>query len=229
MSTADSGDGLQSMVYRTIRERIITGVYPQGSRLREQKLASEMGVSRVPVREVMPRLETDGFVVTERNRGAGVAAWTPSTVHDLIDVRLAVEPAAARLAARRLMAGADAAPLWQALEAEVGATAGGQQLAIAEAAAHLHQEVAVLSGNRLLATVMQSLAGRVVWLFYLTSERDPAAACAEHESLIEAIELGDEGIAAATQYAHIAKGRRPTLAALFGQEHIDRPSGTPDP
>ena len=86
-------------VYAVVRERILSGELPAGSRLPQTSLADELGVSRTPLREALRRLSTEGLVVLEANRGATVAG------HDLGDMlhawraRLALEPAAARLAA----------------------------------------------------------------------------------------------------------------------------------
>ncbi|HET7566678.1 MAG TPA: GntR family transcriptional regulator [Gaiellaceae bacterium] len=86
-------------VYAVVRERILSGQLAAGSRLPQTSLAEELGVSRTPLREALRRLSTEGLVVLEANRGATVAK------HDLGDMlnawraRLALEPAAARLAA----------------------------------------------------------------------------------------------------------------------------------
>src|SRR5437667_6981136 len=87
-------------VYAAVRSRILSGELAAGSRLRQTSLADELGVSRTPLREALRRLSTEGLVVLETNRGATVAK------HDLSDMlhawraRLALEPAAARLAAQ---------------------------------------------------------------------------------------------------------------------------------
>jgi DNA-binding GntR family transcriptional regulator len=86
-------------VYAVVRARILAGELPAGTRLPQTSLADELGVSRTPLREALRRLSTEGLVVLEANRGATVAE------HDLGDMlhawraRLALEPAAARLAA----------------------------------------------------------------------------------------------------------------------------------
>jgi DNA-binding GntR family transcriptional regulator len=86
-------------VYAVVRERILSGELPGGSRLPQTVLAEELGVSRTPLREALRRLSTEGLVALEANRGATVAT------HDLNDMlhawraRLVLEPPAARLAA----------------------------------------------------------------------------------------------------------------------------------
>ncbi|MDR1799000.1 MAG: GntR family transcriptional regulator [Bifidobacteriaceae bacterium] len=216
MTNGDPRGSLPDWVYGEIRQRIIKGVYPQGSRLVEQAVADELEVSRVPLREVFPRLELDGFIRTERNRGAVVETWTPKMVDDLFDVRLAVEVAAARIAADRAKAGASMATLWALQEADRNALAGNDPYGVAEASAQLHYEIGVLTGNALMESFLRAISGRVVWLFYLTSDLDQDEAWAEHDELLQVIQSGNAPLAEAVQYAHIAKSLAPTASALFG-------------
>ena len=92
-------ESVVDQVYAVVRARILSGELTPGSRLRQSALSEELGVSRTPLREAFRRLSTEGLVVLAANRGATVAQ------HDLGDMlhawraRLALEPAAARLAA----------------------------------------------------------------------------------------------------------------------------------
>jgi DNA-binding GntR family transcriptional regulator len=86
-------------VYAVVRERILSGELPSGSRLPQNSLAEELGVSRTPLREALRRLSTEGLVVLEANRGATVAQHDLSDMLQAWRARLALEPAAARLAA----------------------------------------------------------------------------------------------------------------------------------
>src|ERR1700712_5674646 len=99
-------ESLSRQIYAVLREGIIRGRYPQGSRLAEQRLAREFQVSRVPMREAVPRLATDGFVHTVPRRGAVVSQWSIKAANDLFDLRLCIEVGAARYAARQVAGGA---------------------------------------------------------------------------------------------------------------------------
>jgi len=88
-------------VYGAIRQAIVEGRYPPGGRLVEQRVAEELDVSRTPVREALRRLESEGLVVVERNRGAHVRPVSESEVADLYEVRARLEAYGAELAARR--------------------------------------------------------------------------------------------------------------------------------
>lgn len=88
-------------VYERIRRAIIEGEHPPGSRLVEQRLAEDLGVSRTPVREALRRLDAEGLVVVEPNRGAQVPERSAAEVADLYDARSRLEAYAAELAAAR--------------------------------------------------------------------------------------------------------------------------------
>ena len=96
-------------VYEVLRERIASGEIERGSRLHQEDLAKEFGVSRTPVREALRRLAAEGLVDLFANRGARVATATDEQLRSSYETRLVVEPGAARIAAERGLDGADGA------------------------------------------------------------------------------------------------------------------------
>ncbi|HVV13662.1 GntR family transcriptional regulator [Amycolatopsis sp.] len=213
-SEVDIAESLSAQVYTTLRERIITGTYPQGSRLPEQKLAIDLSVSRIPLREAIQQLEVDGLAQSLPRRGAIVWTWTTQAIHDLFDVRLSLEVSAAALAARRVGAGADVTAMEEALSRQHKSLDEHSPLGIAEASTAFHQAVMRTTGNELLTSLGGAVTSRMVWLFYLTSGRDQELACQEHHELFDAICSGNERVAEAVAYAHIERGRIPTLQAF---------------
>src|ERR1044071_6821228 len=87
--------------YIAIRDRIDDGRLARGSRLHQEDLAAELGVSRTPVREALRRLAAEGRVEMLTNRGARVADIDLDSMPEPYDARLVLEPGAAALAARR--------------------------------------------------------------------------------------------------------------------------------
>src|SRR5262245_1038429 len=79
--------GSAEQAYRQIRDAIVQGRYRPGQRLIEQRISEEFGLSRTPVREGLRRLEAEGLVITERNRGAVVRPVTPGDIDDLYELR----------------------------------------------------------------------------------------------------------------------------------------------
>ncbi len=104
-STAGNGTSLAksaAKAYDYIRARILAGALPPSSHLVEHILASEISVSRTPIREALRRLAADGFVTFVPNQGAKVVEWSEEALSDLIDVRSELAGMAARLAAARI-------------------------------------------------------------------------------------------------------------------------------
>src|SRR5579884_4119845 len=79
-------------VCSAIRDDIVSGYFPPGGRLTEELLAKRYGVSRVPVREALRTLESEGFVRTRRHAGASVAEPTEQEAADLLEIRALLEP-----------------------------------------------------------------------------------------------------------------------------------------
>ena len=85
-----------------IQSRVLSGEFPSGTRLRQETLAEEFGVSRTPVREALRKLQAGGLVSVEPNRGAVVRGPSPREVREAYEVRAELEGLAAELAATRI-------------------------------------------------------------------------------------------------------------------------------
>ena len=210
----DRSDSLSRHAYFALREGIILGRYPQGSRLAEQKLAEELQISRVPLREAVPQLEMDGFVQTYPRRGAVVTTWDVKRVNDLFDLRLYLEVGAARYAAREAAAGASMEPLDAAMRHSQEVLVDGDPYKIAEASTQYHEAIVDLANNELMRKLMRSVAERTLWLFYLTSQLDASEAFDHHVELCEAIRSGNERVAESIAYTHIERDRIPSFTTL---------------
>ena len=92
----------------TIRARIIGGELPLGAPLSENQLASELGVSKTPIREALLQLKVEGLVSIQPQRGSFVFDMSPADIAELGELRETLELAALRLAmARRLLENSD--------------------------------------------------------------------------------------------------------------------------
>ncbi|GAB7007411.1 GntR family transcriptional regulator [Nocardioides sp. AN3] len=202
-------------IHAELQERILAGTLRSGERLREAQVATLLDVSRVPVREALRRLEFDGLVEILPRRGATVRHLTLKDVEELFDVRESLEVLVARLAARHVSEHG-VARLEEALSAAEDAYRCGDQRAIAAANAAFHEVMLEITDSDLLQSLMRMVSGRVRWLFQLTHFRADLGQRTEHHALLEAIRDGDEDVAAALAFAHVARGRKPSLEALSG-------------
>lgn len=207
-------EALADGVYGALLRDIVADELRPGTWLKERDLSERYGVSRVPVRQALHRLESEGFVQTSPRRGAVVSPVTAADIEELFDARLCIEPFAARQAALRVAAGAPATRLGDVLAASEASFAEGADLDGIALNLRFHAEVLALSGNSLLARSLQPMLGRMEWIFRRTSRAGEPDQLREHRALYDAILSGDGQLAAAVAYAHIERGRRPALEAL---------------
>jgi DNA-binding GntR family transcriptional regulator len=86
----------------TLQARVLSGEIPTGTRLRQEAIAREFGVSRTPVREALRQLQALGIAQLEHNRGAVVRAPTARELREAYEVRAELEGLATQLAASRI-------------------------------------------------------------------------------------------------------------------------------
>jgi GntR family transcriptional regulator, vanillate catabolism transcriptional regulator len=96
------GRGVDSPVAQRIRELIVEGSLPPGTRVAEAALAERLGVSRTPVRNALPALATEGLLTPIGKRGYAVRGFTVDDSYRATEIRCVLEGYAAReIAARR--------------------------------------------------------------------------------------------------------------------------------
>lgn len=92
---------LGSQIYRALRTAILQQTYQGGERLTQEELATSFGTSRIPVRDALRMLETDGLVVADGS-GYSVVKFGPEDVMEIYAIRALLEPYAATIAAERI-------------------------------------------------------------------------------------------------------------------------------
>ena len=86
---------IADQVAELVRQRILTGQLKGGQPIRQEHLAAELGVSRIPLREALKQLAAEGFVAITSHKGAVVAELSIAEVEELFDIRLRLDLAAA--------------------------------------------------------------------------------------------------------------------------------------
>ena len=203
---------LRDKVVDELRRRIIDRVYEPGHRLTEERLAGDFGVSRNPVREAIRVLEAEGFLIAQPRRGAVVASMTARDIENLFDVRLSLEVLAAQLAAQR--AGTPGAQALDRLLVEARTTRHDSDLAALNT--RFHATICGLADNALLTGIMESLHGRLQWVYRQSVNERAKDSWAEHEVLATAIRAGDAGAAGAAARTHVLAARQKALALAGG-------------
>jgi DNA-binding GntR family transcriptional regulator len=208
-TTVDGGgfqvQSVADQVYAVLRERIAKGQIERGSRLHQEDLAKEFGVSRTPVREALRRLAAEGLVDLFANRGARVATATDAQLRSSYETRLVVEPGAARVAAA-LKLEAPIAAMRAAMRAE--AKAGRSSAKHFRANRAFHLALVEGTGNPQLVQFMEHVwIGRIGAMLYET-RLDPSGLKADHKahrSIAEAVESGDGERASELSRGHLER------------------------
>ncbi|MEM7725274.1 MAG: GntR family transcriptional regulator [Cyanobacteria bacterium P01_A01_bin.45] len=86
------------LIADALREAIIQGIFSEKKSLRQDEIAKQFGVSRIPVREALRQLEVEGLVKFYPNRGAIVCSLSPGEVKEIGEIRIALETTAMKLA-----------------------------------------------------------------------------------------------------------------------------------
>jgi DNA-binding GntR family transcriptional regulator len=192
---------LQDEVYRTLRDDIISGQLAPGTTLGEERLASELKVSRTPLREALRQLSGEGFVEYIPHKGARVMQLTPEFVREVFLIREALEGIAAREAARRIDS-AHLKALRERFDALEPCVARGD---LADVGDTIHEELFAICGNERLKRLMSTYAGQVAW-FQRMAARLPGRlvrSFREHQCILSALECRDAECAESVTRAHI--------------------------
>lgn len=92
---------LSDQLVELVRDRILSGQVPPDLPVRQDALANELGVSKIPLREAFARLEQDGLLVSRANRGFFVRPLSRAEAEEVYALRLKLEPETTALAAER--------------------------------------------------------------------------------------------------------------------------------
>ncbi len=219
---------LADTIYQRLLDEMLAGRFELGGRLPpEVELARGLGVSRPVLREALRRLRHDGIIVSRQGAGTYLQRLPSSRLGEHLDtarlslvlegfeLRMALEPLAARLAARH-RSEAQLAGL-ERLAGELRAAFEARRLPVEEDHA-FHRAIAVASGNGLLVGALDQLAepvkrglGVTLSLTRVGSSGRRARVLDEHERVLRAIRLSDaEGAALAMAY-HLDQARNRLL------------------
>lgn len=191
-------------IVRQLQDEIIDGVRPPGSRLVERDLATEMGVSRVPVRDALKTLVTEGLATSRPRTWTTVREFSDADIDDLIEVRSALETLAFRLAAQRRTE-QQLIRLREHLDLERRSARTGDGRTARRAGADFHETVVAMAGNSLLSELFTSTRSRMRWLLGQHSELGLMAQ--EHAALCQALVDRDVDRVALLAQSHLVTSR----------------------
>lgn len=195
---------LSELVIARLRESITSGEYAPGDRLVEGRIAEDLDVSRVPVREALRALAAEGLVEVRPRHGAVVASLDPSAAREMVQIRATLEGLNARLAAEHCTP-----ELVKQIEAVLqegnAKVAAGEPAGLLELNARFHDLLYAAGANSMLSDLMRSLRDRTRMLFVNASDEEVRVTWDEHVAILRAVQSGDATLAALLAERHVAR------------------------
>ena len=189
--------------YDRIRESIITLELAPGTLVNEQKLAEDLDMGLVPVREALKLLTHDELIVITPRHGLYVADISLSDLEQISEVRLKLEPLCAGLAAQR--ATTDDLAVLEALRKDQAAIAPSDSRRLLDVDHRFHQAIVRAAKNKYLIRILEHLFGlsQRLWYMALPQLDMLPTAVAEHLKMVESIKYQDAERARKIMYDHV--------------------------
>ena len=204
---------------------IFRGEFPPGTRIREARIASNLGVGRGPLREAVRRLEGRKLVVRHANRGTFIATLTAEELAELLEVREALEVEACRLAAKKVTKeGLEKLRLTLRRQREVEA----DKLLDLYSDWHnfdFHYQIALASGNQRLIDLLCGDIWCIMRLYrypgILNRGRIPLGQ-ADHEAILRALEAHDPDACQRLMRQHLSHAQEALLHGVPATNSFSR-------
>lgn len=209
-----------AMEYRTkeeqvadyLREKIISGVYPRGSRLKQAEIAEQLQLSITPVREALKLLEAEGYVSGDSYRGARVVPFDPASSKEILMLRLVLESQLVRASAERATA-KDLTDLRTLANEFSAAFASGDRATARGINYRFHRRMYDIAEMPQTLHFVQILWARYPFDLINAAKDRGQGAAEEHDEILDALASGDASSAVLAMRKHIESGW-----TILGQE-----------
>jgi DNA-binding GntR family transcriptional regulator len=195
---------LHSGVSEALRDMIVGGELPPGSKINENVLCERLGVSRTPLREALKVLAAEGLIQLVPRHGARVAQITAVEIDELFPIMAALEALAGKLACARLRPADIAAfrRLHEDLFAQYEASNEAEYLKLNR---EIHRHLFTVAGNTALTALYEQLLVRIHAVRFVARKTREQwhRAVEEHRGLLAAIEAKDGARLARLLEAHL--------------------------
>jgi len=203
-ATAQNGrlSGLTPLVAKSLVNQVVDaivegaakGIFLPGDRIVEAELARSLNVSRIPVREALRLLESQGVVVSERYRGMSLMSVNIDRLEKILKVRLALEKLAGAEVMAQLKTDPDTLAPLEAVLAKMhkaGETDDGFRVASLDT--EFHKVLCGLSGNEVLLRTFEQLSRQLTIIFGLsTMKKGVHSIIEEHDVVLATLRSGDQ-------------------------------------
>jgi DNA-binding GntR family transcriptional regulator len=209
--------------YRRLREGITSGQFHPNERLVEASVATKLGVGRTAIRAALVRLDQEGLVTLEPNRGARVRLISDREAVEIEEVRATLEA----MLARRAAATATAADLRELSRVVVEMRERVERMdaiGYSELNARFHQRIWSAADHPTASRLVGGLKSQSIRLQYHTIQRPGRTerSLQEHETILKALKAHDPDAAEAAMRAHLAEVLETLKWAIEGQRRTPR-------
>jgi DNA-binding GntR family transcriptional regulator len=191
---------LTELTYRSIKQSLLDGTFTESSRLTEESLATQLGISKSPVREALNRLEAEGLIYIEARRGAHVRQFSPKEIRDLYDLRAALEGHA-------IDAATITPKFLRDLAASINRTKklleAGDKVGHIEEDMRFHAMITAAAGNDELSRVLENVQQKSLLCRSKSYELSSTTAPVAHKRIYMALKDGDKQEAQVAMREHI--------------------------
>jgi DNA-binding GntR family transcriptional regulator len=212
-------ESLATKVFEIVRNAIVLGEFAPGSLHSVQEIAEKLNISRTPVREALLKLEEQGMVSFERNRGARILETTVHDLEEIFSLRVLLEVPSTYRAAKWATP-ADIKKLRQTLDEVEAAyrTTSTNARAHLEPDARFHRCIALISGSRRLAGILDNLFDQQMIANGTSGgfTRGMAEISEDHKRIFDGIAARDPPAAAAAMRDHLIVSSRALVAKETG-------------
>jgi DNA-binding GntR family transcriptional regulator len=189
-----SAKSLVDQVVDAIVEATAKGIFLPGDRIVEAEVARSLNVSRIPVREALRLLESQGVVVSERYRGMSLMSVDIDRLEKILKVRLALEKLAGAEVMAKLRDDPDALVPLERVLADMHAAGDAEDgFRVASLDTQFHLCLCELSGNEVLVRTLEPLSRQLTIIFGLsTMKKGVKSIVEEHDEVIAVLKAGDQ-------------------------------------
>jgi DNA-binding GntR family transcriptional regulator len=218
---------LKDSVYKSVKKLILTHELPLGSRIKDDEIAHQLGVSRTPVREAIHSLIRDGLVEAKPRSQTRVRMLSESDIDEIFDLRIALESLATRLSIERIPSAELERLNHLHTLAEAGIKKNDSRPAL-HFDSEMHSVIIKNCGNNRLIAIMQNINDYVT-LFRNLSERTPAhrGFNYRHREIVRALNREDGEAAARAIEDHILMAKEQTQRDFVQHQLHNSKEGRP--
>lgn len=194
-------EDLSIKAYKAIKAMIVSHQLKPGDRLRQEELAERFGISRTPILSAISKLEKEMLIEISPRKGAFIKRYTKEDIANIHEIRLKLEPLAAREAALHAKA-QDKEELLKLLEKFSECIELHNDGLLRESNYNLHMKIIEISGNQILYNII-SMFSIVMLSNTIGFLKNPEVIESEHKKIVQAVVDNDEKLAEELMLVHI--------------------------